>query len=107
MKDPKEMRFLIVDDMSNMVRTVRNMLRHLGYQHTMEAEDGVSAWKVLKNNKIDFVHQFYSKYTSKLQVQKERCVQKYNFLLYVEILNFGEILQFRAKFDFDSKGLPL
>ncbi|MEE9504144.1 MAG: tetratricopeptide repeat protein, partial [Thermodesulfobacteriota bacterium] len=41
--------------MPNMIRTVRNMLRHLGYQHTMEAEDGVSAWKVLKNNKIDFV----------------------------------------------------
>ena len=55
MKDPKEMRFLLVDDMSNMVRTVRNMLRHIGYQHTMEAEDGVSAWRVLKKNKIDFV----------------------------------------------------
>jgi len=55
LKDLKEMKFLIIDDMPNMIKTIRNMLRHLGYQHTAEAEDGISAWKVLKNEQIDFV----------------------------------------------------
>ena len=50
MEDKKEMRFLIVDDMPNMVRTIRNMLRHLGYHSFADAEDGMSAWNVLKKN---------------------------------------------------------
>lgn len=55
MKDPKEMKILIIDDMPNMVRTIKNMLRHLGYRHTAEAGDGLAAWKILKNDAIDFV----------------------------------------------------
>jgi two-component system chemotaxis response regulator CheY len=55
MEDNKEMRFLIIDDMPNMVRTIRNMLRHLGYHRFTDAEDGMSAWNVLKKNSIDFV----------------------------------------------------
>ena len=55
MKDPKEMKFLIIDDMPNMIRTIRNMLRHLGYHHTADAEDGPAAWKILKNDTVDFV----------------------------------------------------
>jgi len=55
MKNSTEMHLLIVDDMPNMIRTVRNMLRHLGYHHTSDAENGLAAWKVLKNETIDFV----------------------------------------------------
>ena len=55
MKKPEEMNFLIVDDMSNMIRTVRNMLRHLGYHHISDADNGLAAWKILKNKTIDFV----------------------------------------------------
>ncbi|MBI3014077.1 MAG: tetratricopeptide repeat protein [Candidatus Tectomicrobia bacterium] len=50
-----KMRFLIVDDMANMRRTIRNMLRHLGYVHFEEADYGVSALDKLKHHKIDFV----------------------------------------------------
>ena len=55
MKDPKEMKFLVIDDMPNMVRTIRNMLRHLGYQQVVDAENGQEAWRILKNDSIDFV----------------------------------------------------
>ncbi len=55
MKEPKEMKILIIDDMPNMVRTIKNMLRHLGYRHTAEAGDGLAAWKILKNDTVDFV----------------------------------------------------
>ena len=55
MKDPKEMKFLIIDDMPNMIRTIRNMLRHLEYHRIAEAGDGLEAWKILKNDTIDFV----------------------------------------------------
>ena len=49
------MRFLIIDDIPNMVRTIRNMLCHLGYHCTIEAEDGESAWNILNANDIYFV----------------------------------------------------
>jgi len=54
-KNPKDMRFLIIDDIPNMVRTIRNMLCHLGYHCTIEAEDGESAWNILNANDIYFV----------------------------------------------------
>ena len=60
MNDPKEMKILIVDDMPNMVRTIKNMLRHLGYRHTAEAGDGLAAWKVLQNDAVDFAYTFES-----------------------------------------------
>ncbi|HLC27527.1 MAG TPA: response regulator, partial [bacterium] len=50
-----KMRFLIVDDMSNMRRTIRNMLRHLGYISFEEADQGIPALDKLKHHKIDFV----------------------------------------------------
>lgn len=54
MVKPK-MRFLIVDDMANMRRTIRSMLRHLGYVYFEEADDGTTAFEKLKYHKIDFV----------------------------------------------------
>ncbi len=55
MKNPKEMKILVVDDMPNMVRTIKNMLRHLGYHYTTVAGDGLAALEVLKKKEIDFV----------------------------------------------------
>jgi two-component system chemotaxis response regulator CheY len=54
MSDPT-MKFLVVDDFSTMRRIVRNLLKELGYTNTEEAEDGVVALNMLRNNKFDFV----------------------------------------------------
>jgi len=52
--DP-EMRVLIVDDFSTMRRIVKNILRQLGFNNIVEADDGTTAWEVLNREKIDFV----------------------------------------------------
>ena len=54
MSDPR-MKFLVVDDFSTMRRIVRNLLKELGYSNTEEAEDGVVALNMLRNDKFDFV----------------------------------------------------
>lgn len=52
--DPS-MRVLVVDDFSTMRRIVRNILRQLGFNNVVEADDGVSAWEVVNRDKIDFI----------------------------------------------------
>ncbi len=52
--DP-DMRVLIVDDFSTMRRIVRNVLRQLGFNNVVEADDGSTAWEVLQREKIDFI----------------------------------------------------
>jgi two-component system chemotaxis response regulator CheY len=54
MSDPR-MKFLVVDDFSTMRRIVRNLLKELGYSNTEEAEDGIVALNMLRNDKFDFV----------------------------------------------------
>ena len=49
------MRVLVVDDFSTMRRIVRNILRQLGFNNVVEADDGSTAWEVLNREKIDFV----------------------------------------------------
>ena len=49
------MRVLVVDDFSTMRRIVRNILRQLGFQNMVEADDGTTAWEVLNREKIDFI----------------------------------------------------
>ena len=49
------MRVLVVDDFSTMRRIVRNILRQIGFQNVVEADDGTSAWEVLNREKIDFI----------------------------------------------------
>ncbi len=49
------MRILVVDDFSTMRLIVRNILRQLGMNNVVEADDGVAAWDVLNREKIDFV----------------------------------------------------
>ncbi|MHB8910350.1 MAG: tetratricopeptide repeat protein [Syntrophales bacterium] len=46
-------RFLVVDDMVGMRRTIRNMLRQLGYENVVDADDGVDAWKKLAAERFD------------------------------------------------------
>lgn len=52
--DPN-MRVLVVDDFSTMRRIVKNILRQLGFNNIVEADDGTTAWDVLNKDKIDFI----------------------------------------------------
>lgn len=49
------MRVLVVDDFSTMRRIIKNILRQLGFNNVVEADDGTTAWEVLNKDKIDFV----------------------------------------------------
>jgi len=51
----KNMKILIVDDLSTMRRIIKNLLRDLGYTNTHEADDGSSALPVLKGSDFDFL----------------------------------------------------
>ena len=56
--DPKKMTFLIVDDVDNMRRSIRAMLKLLNYGKSFhEAANGRDAWKLLQsdNLQVDFI----------------------------------------------------
>ena len=55
MSDPKQLRFLVVDDFSTMRRIVRGLLKEMGCHHIAEAEDGAAALDLLKTQPVDFV----------------------------------------------------
>ena len=48
-------RILVVDDFSTMRRIVRNILKQLGFNNVVEADDGSTAWEILNKDKIDFI----------------------------------------------------
>ncbi len=52
--DPN-MLVLVVDDFSTMRRIVKNILRQLGFNNIIEADDGTTAWEILQKQKIDFI----------------------------------------------------
>ena len=49
------MRVLVVDDFSTMRKIVKNILRQLGFNNIVEADDGSTAWEVLNKDNIDFI----------------------------------------------------
>ena len=49
------MRILVVDDFATMRRIISNVLKQLGFDHILEAEDGTKALQILETEKIDFV----------------------------------------------------
>ena len=51
----KNMRVLIVDDFSTMRRIIKNIMRQLGFNNIVEADDGTTAWDTLNKDKIDFI----------------------------------------------------
>jgi two-component system chemotaxis response regulator CheY len=51
----KEIKIMVVDDLATMRKVIRNLLKQVGYDNIVEAEDGVMALKMLKSQKIDFV----------------------------------------------------
>ena len=48
-------RILVVDDFSTMRRIIKNILRQLGFNNVVEADDGTTAWDVLNKDKIEFI----------------------------------------------------
>lgn len=51
----KNMKILVVDDFSTMRRIVKNILRQLGFNNIVEADDGTTAVGILEREKIDFI----------------------------------------------------
>ena len=51
----KSMKILVVDDFSTMRRIIKNLLRDLGFNNTVEADDGSTALPMLKAGGIDFL----------------------------------------------------
>lgn len=51
----KNVKILVVDDFATMRKVLRNLLKQAGYENIVEAEDGVTALRVLKSQKIDFI----------------------------------------------------
>ena len=49
------MRVLVVDDFSTMRKIIKNILRQLGFNNIVEADDGATAWEVLNKDNIDFI----------------------------------------------------
>jgi two-component system, chemotaxis family, chemotaxis protein CheY len=50
-----KMNILVVDDFSTMRRIITNVLKQLGYENILEAEDGTKALTILESQKVDFV----------------------------------------------------
>jgi len=50
-----KMHVLVVDDFATMRRIITNVLRQLGFEHILEAEDGTKALQILETEKVDFV----------------------------------------------------
>jgi len=51
----KNIKILVVDDFATMRKVIRNLLKQVGYENIVEAEDGVLALRVLKSQKVDLV----------------------------------------------------
>ena len=49
------MNVLIVDDFATMRRIIKNVLKQIGFTNISEADDGKSAFKVLKDETFDLV----------------------------------------------------
>jgi two-component system chemotaxis response regulator CheY len=48
-------KILVVDDFATMRKVIRNLLKQVGYENIVEAEDGVTALRTLKSQKIDLI----------------------------------------------------
>jgi two-component system chemotaxis response regulator CheY len=51
----QHIKILVVDDFATMRKVVRNLLKQVGYENIVEAEDGVTALKALKSQKVDLI----------------------------------------------------
>ncbi|MBI4083500.1 MAG: response regulator [Candidatus Lambdaproteobacteria bacterium] len=50
-----KMNILVVDDFATMRRIITNVLRQLGFENIVEADDGTKALRVIEQQRVDFV----------------------------------------------------
>ncbi len=55
MPDTTNMKVLVVDDFATMRRIVKNILKQLGYNNIVEADDGTTALEILEKEKVDLI----------------------------------------------------
>jgi len=55
-----KMKILVVDDFSTMRRIIKNILRQLGFENIVEADDGEGAVRKLESERIDFVISYWN-----------------------------------------------
>ena len=51
----KNIKILVVDDFATMRKVIRNILKQIGFENIVEAEDGSIGLRILKSQQIDFV----------------------------------------------------
>jgi len=51
----KNIKILVVDDFATMRKVIRNILKQIGFENIVEAEDGVAALRILRSQHIDFI----------------------------------------------------
>ncbi|MFW6127092.1 MAG: response regulator [Thermodesulfobacteriota bacterium] len=49
------MKVLVVDDFATMRKIVRNILKQIGFEDILEAEDGTAALRLIKNDQVGLV----------------------------------------------------
>ncbi|MEA2085229.1 MAG: response regulator [Thermodesulfobacteriota bacterium] len=55
MADTTNLKILVVDDFATMRRIVKNILKQLGYNNIVEADDGTTALEILEKEKVDLI----------------------------------------------------
>ena len=50
-----KMHVLVVDDFATMRRIISNVLKQLGFENILEAEDGTKALQIMETEQVDFV----------------------------------------------------
>ncbi len=55
MLPPQDIKILIVDDQSPMLRIIKGLLKRIGYENVEIAENGMNAWATLNILKVDFI----------------------------------------------------
>ena len=90
----KGLRFLLIDDMMNMRKTIRNMLHLLGVQKTYEADSGKTALSKLRETSIDFIIcDWNMPGISGIEFSWQNCPIKLNFLLNFRAFSSGRQIQ--------------
>ena len=51
----KKISILVVDDFATMRKVIRNLLKQVGYENIVEAENGEAALSVLKSRQVDLI----------------------------------------------------
>lgn len=89
--DTKKHKILIVDDSSTMRRIIKNTLMRLGFEHLIEAENGLEAWTTISKYKVDvLITDWNMPVMSGLElVKRVRAEEKYNHVPIIMITTEG------------------